>query len=106
MARGILVVQTAALDGREDDFHDWYDNVHIPEILKVPGFISARRYARVGGEDGLPYLAIYEVEADDLQDVLAATATAREAGEFTTSDAIKPDTSSSALYRSLDEPKG
>jgi hypothetical protein len=69
--KGIMVVQSApASPDREDEFNDWYDNTHVPEICAVPGFISARRYKMHGAvaEDGdaPAYLAIYEIEADDL----------------------------------------
>jgi hypothetical protein len=32
----------------------------------VPGFVSARRYRRVGDDGGAEYLAVYEIDADDL----------------------------------------
>ncbi|MBO0836979.1 MAG: hypothetical protein J2P28_15935 [Actinobacteria bacterium] len=64
MARGIMVVQSSPVSpDQEDAFNDWYDNVHVPEICAVPGFVSARRY-KIPGAPG--YLAIYEIEADDL----------------------------------------
>ena len=43
----------------EADFHDWYDNEHIPLRMDAPGFVSAQRYART---DGVGYLAIYEMD--------------------------------------------
>jgi hypothetical protein len=71
MAKGIMVVQSSPVSAdREDEFNDWYDNIHVPEICAVPGFVSARRFKVPGtgeGDGGLPeYLAIYEIEADDL----------------------------------------
>lgn len=49
--------------GREAEFNEWYDNVHIPMILKSPGMVRAARYELVGAGDGAPkYLAIYELE--------------------------------------------
>jgi hypothetical protein len=71
MARGIMVVQSSPVSpDREDEFNDWYDTIHIPEICAVPGFVSARRYklpgAAAGTGDAPAYLAVYEIEADDL----------------------------------------
>lgn len=45
----------------EAEFHDWYDNEHLPARLTVPGFASAARYRAA---DGLkpPWLAVYEIE--------------------------------------------
>ena len=42
-------------------YHEWYDDVHIPELLSLDGFVSARRYA---GEDGTSFLATYEIDTD------------------------------------------
>jgi hypothetical protein len=74
MPKAVMIVYSRPSDpAREDDYNDWYDNVHLREVCDVPGFVSARRY-RVSDvqsrpqEHGLPeYLAIYELESDDLQ---------------------------------------
>jgi hypothetical protein len=53
----------------EDDFNDWYD-AHLPEILSIPGFVSAQRYRLdpVVVDDDVPvryrYMALYEIEGD------------------------------------------
>ena len=81
--RGILLVMTKPRDGADDEFNDWYDRIHLPEVLAVPGFVSARRFRAMPSVRGtLPdqrYLAIYEIEADDLdaaqRRVVAAAAT-------------------------------
>ena len=54
MPKGIMVVQTSPVDpAKEDAYNDWYDNTHIPEILEIPGFTSARRFKLHGpGADG------------------------------------------------------
>lgn len=53
----------AAIDYRgiaEDEFHQWYDDEHIPERLAVPGFLAARRYLSA---DGARFsLVVYELE--------------------------------------------
>jgi hypothetical protein len=40
----LLLVFTNAAEGREDEFHRWYDEVHIPDVLRVPGVESAQRH--------------------------------------------------------------
>jgi hypothetical protein len=53
----------------DEDFNRWYD-AHLPEILSVPGFVSARRFRLepVVEDATAPvpfrYLALYEVEGD------------------------------------------
>ena len=43
----------------EDEFNKWYDTEHIPNLLKVPGVVSAKRGVCYEGE-GPKYIAIYE----------------------------------------------
>lgn len=68
-----FIVLTNASDGRDDEFNDWYSNRHLPDVLDIPGIVSAQRYelAEVQRTDRLPYryLSIYDIETDDLQSV-------------------------------------
>lgn len=58
-----LLVFTAPVEGREEEFNTWQAEVHIPELLaKVPGFASATRYRNVGSTPGIrPYVTIWEL---------------------------------------------
>jgi hypothetical protein len=47
----------------EGDFNRWYNNVHLPDLLKVPNLITARRFISLSG--GIKYLAIYEFSSRD-----------------------------------------
>ena len=53
----------------DEEFNTWYD-AHLPEILSIPGFVSARRYrlepvVHDATEPlGYRYLALYEIEGD------------------------------------------
>ena len=77
---------------RTDEYNDWYDNIHLPDLLDVKGVVGASRYrvakAQQGGPiDGPQYLAIYEIDIDDVQDFLddmmrAATDGSRWAGRL------------------------
>lgn len=69
MAKGIIHVETwPSSPDRDQEYNTWYDEIHIPELVALDGFVSARRLRPVDG-DG-PYVALYEIEADDLQSVL------------------------------------
>jgi hypothetical protein len=58
----IVFVVTMKVDPDWDyELNRWYDQEHIPELLKVPGYRTARRYRAVEGEP--KYLAIYEIDA-------------------------------------------
>ncbi|RUP00930.1 MAG: hypothetical protein EKK34_31755 [Mycobacterium sp.] len=69
MAKGIIYVETyPSSPDREQEFNTWYDEVHLPELVALDGIVSARRLRPVNGEG--PYVALYEIEGDDLQAVL------------------------------------
>jgi hypothetical protein len=54
---------------REAEFNEWYEETHIPDVLKLPGVLSAQRY-KVSPLDGVPgapkfsYMTVYEIEGD------------------------------------------
>ena len=47
MAKGILIAAMDFTACREDEFHDWYDLEHVPERLRIPGFLNAERWIDV-----------------------------------------------------------
>ncbi|MEU1275463.1 hypothetical protein [Streptomyces sp. NPDC005799] len=90
MARGIFYVETwPSAPEREAEYNHWYDHVHLPDVCSVEGFVGARRYAPADGNG--PHVAIYEIEADDLQGAVQRLLAAFDAGEFRMSDAIQTD---------------
>ncbi len=94
VAHGVYVVRARpASPEREAEFNDWYDGTHLPELLAVPGFVSARRFRRVDGEgEGVPeYLAVYDIEAADLSAPVRELRRRSAAGETTRSDAVALD---------------
>ena len=54
-----LIVRVSVPAEIEDEFNEWYDTEHIPNLLKVPGVLSAKRGVLYEG-DGPKYIAIYE----------------------------------------------
>ena len=74
MARWILAVETNCTDpSREKEFNEWYDNIHLQDILQSPGMLSATRYKNsLAGEGRGEYLALYEMETEDMQQTMAA----------------------------------
>jgi hypothetical protein len=47
MAHGILIAAMDFSAAPEDEFHDWYDLEHVPERLRIPGFLNAERWIGV-----------------------------------------------------------
>lgn len=64
MARYKLLILSNPVEGRDDEFNAWYDNVHLADVFKVPGIVGAERYRMRSGEQW-KYLAIYELDCDD-----------------------------------------
>ena len=59
--QGLLYVEVDCPPELEAEFHGWYNTEHIPERLRIPGFVSGRRYAAL---EGTPrWLAAYELES-------------------------------------------
>ena len=101
MPKGVMVVRTKPAEGREDEFNDWYTNTHVPEILSVPGFVRARRFKAVDGDH---YLAVYDIDADDITGPPAAFRAKSEAGETVRSDAMQLDPPPTVtLYEQISE---
>jgi len=80
MPKGIfLALANPTSDDVDREFNQWYDDVHMREVLALPGVTSARRFKLADtqimpGDDaaGRRYLAVYEVEVDDWADFAAA----------------------------------
>ena len=53
------IVRVDVDPAHEDAFNRWYDNVHIPDLLACPGWLSARRFMALDG--GPKYAAVYEI---------------------------------------------
>ncbi len=103
MARHLLVVMTNPTDQREDEYNDWYSDVHLDEVVEIPEFVSAQRFKladtqlkdiltpeeRGNSKHGEPqhcYLALYEMEADSAADAVQALRQARP--NFKMTDAL------------------
>ena len=63
---GLLMVWVDVPADREDEFNHWYNEEHLPELLAVPGVLSAARYEAVSS--GPKHLACYELESSDVVD--------------------------------------
>lgn len=98
MAKYCLLVLTTPVPGRDEEFNDWYTNQHVPDVLKIPGFVGAKRY-KITHDSNLPgkYVAIYEIEADDPQTVIAELRKRSNTPAMIMSDAFDSSTASMSL---------
>ena len=90
MSKHVLVVQSNAVAGREDEYNRWYSDQHLGDVIKVPGILTAQRFkiATDGANAKWKYLAIYEVETDDLAKTMAALNSRAGTPDMVISDAM------------------
>ncbi len=98
MARFSLVVYSNPVEGREQEYNDWYSNRHLNDLLATPGVISARRFKLSGTQIGATaqpyqYLAIYDIEADDVSSFLKEMTERTAKGTIPVSTAMSPELS-------------
>jgi len=68
------------------EFNRWYNEVHMPEALAFPGYVSGRRLEPV--DDDGPYIAEYVIEGDP-QAVLGNVVAASQEGRLKMSEAMQ-----------------
>ncbi|MBI4300401.1 MAG: hypothetical protein HY677_04635 [Chloroflexi bacterium] len=69
--KAVMVVQTHPARGAPvQPMNKWYDG-HVADVIRMPGFRGAARYERIDMKTGYasPYLAVYELETDDVEKV-------------------------------------
>lgn len=90
MPKGVLYVESRpSSPDRDGEFNAWYDQVHLRELLALDGFVAARRLKPVA-KDGT-YVALYEIEGDDLQAIVDNLVARGQRGEIHLSDALLLD---------------
>lgn len=106
MKKYVFVVYTRPKAGRDAEYNKWYDETHLPDILALPGFRSARRYRYVDvpttNPSTHPYIALYMVETDDIVAAQAALQAAANTPAMLLSDALDLETTQATYFESLD----
>jgi len=72
MAEFTYLVLTNPVPGREEEFNRWYTEQHVPDVLRIPGVVSAQRFRRTEQQRGngvqpWQYMALYACEAAEPQ---------------------------------------
>ena len=80
----LLIVHTDVAPEMEEEFNRWYNEEHIPRLLRVPGVLWAKRGMNTG--EGQKYIAVYEHASGEVQ----KTAPYREALETDWTHKIRP----------------
>ena len=101
-----MVVLSNPVAGREDEYNDWYQNTHLGDIVSLPGFKSARRFKLADGmvvPDPYRYMAVYEIETDDLDATLKGLIESAENGTIYVSDTLDSDNAYAVIYEACGE---
>ncbi|HEX4830499.1 MAG TPA: hypothetical protein VH478_05340 [Trebonia sp.] len=87
-----LIVYTSPVQGREEEFNAWYDEVHLAEFSALPGVLSGRRFQVIpakGAGAGPSYAALYELSGEPRATLSAMNAAVKD-GTMHMSDALDP----------------
>jgi hypothetical protein len=77
MEKWVLIIESNCKDEtRDHEFNDWYDNIHIPDILQgSTGFKGATRYSITKKTEGKgKYIVVYEIMTNNIVETLKAHA--------------------------------
>lgn len=67
---GLFIIESNCTSSeREREFNEWYDRIHIPDLLGTKLFHTAHRFRSLAGQEGGTYLAIYETSGNPLEAV-------------------------------------
>lgn len=100
-----LLVFSEPVKGKEAQYSAWYDEVHVPALLAVPGFVAAERYQSVKADTPdsklPPYVAFYQVKSTDWAATDAAVKRDFAAGKIRSSLAFNQASSATVVYQTL-----
>jgi hypothetical protein len=69
----LVLILTEPTEGQEDAYNDYYENLHLDEVLATTNLRTAQRFklaAEAGEACPLPYLAVYEAQGESAAEVL------------------------------------
>jgi|SRR6478609_4784138 hypothetical protein len=87
----MLVYTNPTSEADLDAFNEWYDTVHIPEVIeKVDGVTGAERFLTTGS-GRYRSLAVYDLDAEDPSSIPATLGRLMQSGQLTVTPALAPD---------------
>jgi hypothetical protein len=96
-------VYSNPMPGKDAEFNDWYNDVHLAEVLQIDGFVSAQRFqlaeTQVIDDQPYRYLAMYEIESDAIEQTVQNMMAA--AGGLQMSDAMDTSKVHIAIVQSV-----
>lgn len=104
MATHTLLVFSNPIEGREAEYNRWYDEQHLPDVLKVPGVSAAQRFRLGEGQKGdQRYLAVYELNTNDAAAVTGELAKRAGTDAMPMSDALDTRSLGMTVYEAVSD---
>jgi hypothetical protein len=98
MAETLLFVESKPVSTHlVDEYHAWHEQTHIPEMLTIDGFVSARRWQPDGGES---FITLYEIDTD-VDTARANLKAAFQGGRMSKADVVETEPPAVMRYLSL-----
>lgn len=100
----LYLVRSNPVEGKEIEFNEWYENIHLDEVLQIPGFKTAQRFelheTQMQPDQSHAHIAIYELDSDDVASTLQNI---REAAWLNMTDAMDFATIEVSVLSSLSD---
>jgi hypothetical protein len=105
MPRYAYVIFSSAVQGQEAEYNRWYSGQHVGDVLRVPGVLAGQRFKLAQPDAGAPgpYLAVYEIESDDVQQTLAQIASRAGTPDMPVSPAFDLTSVTALVYEAITE---
>jgi hypothetical protein len=102
-----MVIFTNAVEGKDKEYNDWYQNTHLKQIVSIKSFVQAQRFRFhtniiPGSANPSRYMAIYDIETDDINATLGAMNEMAASGRMPLPDSMAPPTIG-AVYEEFGE---
>lgn len=101
MPKFAFLVLSNPVEGREDEYNDWYDNQHLPDLVRLDGFVGAQRFLLADGDSPYKYMAIYDVDAQSPEAAMETMNKVRGTPDMPMSDSLDRNCLLKAFYREL-----
>lgn len=92
MGTSWLVVFTNPVEGREDEYNEWYTGRHLDDVLAAAGFSAAQRFkwvpSKLSRNAPHNYMAIYEIDDEHREQAEKALLEAAGTAAMPISDAM------------------
>ena len=92
MAQGLFIAYSSAVPGKDAEYEQWYDEIHVPDVrAAIPAVTAVHRYRQVdltGGGGAPRYVAVYELGDADVAGAAAQLGAAGAEGRLRMTDTL------------------